>query len=453
MRKNKAIPNVVFSSAIILSSSLLGMSEAQAGFGDFFKKVVDKVENVVDVVADIGSKVEDAVNDVGEKIEDKIIDPVKDVVTDIGEKVEDKINDVGSTIDDKILQPIKNEVEEALAKVGERVLSFADLMIIFGVDAYLDISQKLPGDVGDQLLGEFFKIVLKSDDLTDEMLRFAEHNTGIIKLLMHTVNENPELLDAMALNLERDVKFGQLFTGLAVNDEGLALFFFDKINTPLYKALTIAMVNSRETSNNVGILMEKYGADELKEGRPFFNIFFDAGTTENDDDGNEIANQRMFYALMAEASTAAQFMLTLQNMDLEHQQLMLEFAFEGIERKDDGSTVVHANMPFFNSYAIINGLSDAIAASAAKDVPDFDLSTVKLQDLSKFAPFMFKHDSAGNIIGIAKYAGNFFRALRSAEEVWGDEAATEIMDVLRDMIGYVGWIQVNQNAPEPLDIF
>jgi hypothetical protein len=400
--------------------------QAHAGFfdritdtiGSIFDGVKDTVGNVVDVVVDISDSIEDGIDTIG------------DISDDIAGKI-------GKTIGDLVLTPA----------------------LELTIDQYLKFSKILPGDFGDQALGVIFVEVLKSDGITNQLLRFAKTNPAIITLLIHTINENPELLDSIAENLERDNTFGELFTELALMDgkeyQDLAQFFFDKINATLYRALTINMVNSKLTSLNVAKLMEKHGADELQAGRPFNDVFFDIGSPADNEDGNELSNERLFFALMQTPESAALFVRTLFTMDIQQQQKLLEFSFNGTEVLADGSIATHKDAAFFNAYAITSG----IALSASENngpVPAFDLTTITLDDLKKAAPFLFKFDRNDNIIAFASYTRNFLIALFSADERFSDEGAGLVLDTVEGMVSSFvfnvvikGIAPVDDNAPAP----
>ena len=340
------------------------------------------------------------------------------------------------------------------SKVNKGQMNFSQLSTAMGVNSYIEDydSSKTVNNAGYQLLGAFFSIVLKNDALTDEMLELGYHNSGIVYLLMNTVETNPELLDQMTENLERDVRFGELFTGLAIQEKDLALFFFNKITPALYSSLTVAMVMSQETTENVAELMYMYGADELKPGKPFYDIFFDIGEADYDDDGNEQANERLFYTLMSGTKSAQFFVDALNSMSQHQQTQLLQFAIAGVGHNEAGQRVVHKNQAFYNNYAMIDGIAEGLLPLIDQNDPGYTGQEFTAADFARFLPMLFTYDSQGNITGGAPYAFHFFTALKSAAEVHGNENAEMILDLLKQSpVLYYLLPKADDNSPAPHD--
>lgn len=432
---------------MIATSSLYYTPMVEAGFFSSMKKSIEVMTAPIKKGVEIMAK---GAEGVSKGLEEASAGVKKGLETASTGDILGGAKDVVDGIKGGIKKTIEVPMEAILKEVGKGALSFMDLAVLMGVDTYIKVADVLPGDVGDQLLGKFFGIVLKNDALTDEMLRYAFRNKAIITLLIRTVDKNPELLDEMENNLVRDVKFGQLFTALAIQDADLAAFFFDKITNGLYGALTKAMVMSRETTDNVGALMEVYGAAELSPGRPFYDIFFNVGAPDNDDDGNEKANERLFYTLMGGIASSQSFLNALATMPQHMQTQLMQFAFAGAAYDENNQRVIHKNQAFYDNYAIIKGVGEGLLPLLEGDKVD-DYGDTSVANFERFLPMLFTYDENGKITGGAPYAFHFFVALRSAAEIHNDPHAVAIMDLLKGSVAYFLIPKADPTAPEPRD--
>jgi hypothetical protein len=114
--------------------------------------------------------------------------------------------------------------------------------------------------------------------------------------------------------------------------------------------------------------MRDYGAEEMELDKPFSSIFMNMGSTSDDNDGNEMANERLFYSMFSKIETANNFFGALSNMPEEMQANFMNFFFMGVQtlpainctaREElygcvsrEAEVLNHESQGFYNLYAV-----------------------------------------------------------------------------------------------------
>lgn len=318
----------------------------------------------------------------------------------------------GGTLDDGMSVPCESCCSSAITNMASQM----------GYQMYSMFSwMPFIGDMMNTAAGMFFSQVLNNPQLTLDMIICAKGNDAMVQTMIKVVSANPQLLYKMQEIMRQSNKFTYHFMDLALINPSLAAFFFDVIHDDLYEAMTHPLVRSQEIRVQMGKLMVQYGKDEMQPNKPFARVFFNLGEAGNDTDGNEIANERFYYAMFGNLESAHAFMDTLEKMDAQSQKAMLDFVFLGKMTTSSGGVVHHANQQFYNNYAVIRALVQSVAPvydMTQPPNPESDNSANAL--FGRMMPSLFSGE--GSEMQPTEYGIAFMQAIM-AGAMAGDESA------------------------------
>ncbi len=244
----------------------------------------------------------------------------------------------------------------------------------------------LDSDLGGKITGAAFDVVLNSEGVTVVMLDAARASRTTTQVMIDAIGRNPDLLVKMGPMLETNQEFGEKFAALAYEmypgtKEGapdMGDFFFSIVTGPLYSSLTDAMLlSSRDytepkkyqigevehsTTAYMGLLMERYAKDFfIKPGTgvtpiagygntdAFSALMFETGvnvdynsstnTFTGHGDGNELANEQLFYALFKTPVSTNSFVGAMEKLDVPTRTMFMDKIFMGLEEGKDRDTV------------------------------------------------------------------------------------------------------------------
>jgi Divergent InlB B-repeat domain len=286
-----------------------------------------------------------------------------------------------------------------------------------------------------EMAGAFFSAVLDDPQMTLEMMQCADVNSGMLDFMIDTIAKNPELLDKMAWIMrergEASCAFTELFIDMAMGHDNLKDFFFWAIDDNLYDALTYSMSCNVRIPQKMAILVRDNAVEEMAPGTPFANAMMNMGSTGDSDDGNEMANERMFYHMFGDTTAATDFLTALMIVGQNSPETMkgfMDFIFLGIVQEvtdpgytcredwdppwceDEPPTIVvsqHGAQVYYNNYSIIRGFVEGVAPEYDMSIPPDPSSDNPANAL--FGNFMgMLVDQEGNM---TDYAGTFFSAM------------------------------------------
>ena len=244
----------------------------------------------------------------------------------------------------------------------------------------------MDSDLGGKITGAAFDVVLNSEGVTVVMLDAARASRTTTQIMIDAIGRNPDLLTKMRPMLETNREFGEKFAALAYEmypgtKDGapdMGNFFFSIVTGPLYSSLTDAMLlSSRDytepkkyqigevehsTTAYMGLLMERYAKDFfIKPGTgvtpiagygntdAFSALMFDTGvnvdynsttnTFSGHGDGNELANEQLFYALFKTPVSTNSFVGAMEKLDVPTRTMFMDKIFMGIEEGKERDTV------------------------------------------------------------------------------------------------------------------
>lgn len=308
------------------------------------------------------------------------------------------------------------------------------------------------GGMGNAMAGEFFNQVLNSPQMTLEMIQCAKGNTGMIDMMIEVISANPALLGKMAAIMKQSTAFTEAFTDLALSDSVLAKFFFAKINSQLYEGLTMSMVNSQQATRNVATLMKKYAKDQMKPSTPFAKLFFNIGTPGSACDGNELSNERFFYAVFSDIPSAESFLAALGSLDAATQKAMTDFVFLARQSDANGNVYNHTSEKYYYNYAFIKAFVKGIAPTYDKtQQPDPASSNPANALFGKMLPMLMT--TSNGQMQPTEYGIAFFQAMMAGAAA-NDPSAKGLMEFLSTLFpaAMFGMIPApDAGAPAPRD--
>ena len=368
------------------------------------------------------------------------------------------------------------------------MMSDAGLMAYSMADMMSNICQAMPffgmfcPDI-DQIAGSFFSSMLVDPDLTLDLLQCADGNPSLLEWMLHIMDENPELLSQMGFYMgetgdgtSKGCQLGEQFTAMALRHNNLKSFFFAKIDNDLYDNLGRNMLCKTKTTVNVARLISQNATDVMTPDSPFSRVFMNIGMTESDTDGNEVANERVFYSVFGNIGAATDFLDAMEKLDPRISQAFMDFIFLGKVivpevtcpswnyscETQPATEILHNNQAYHNLYAIMDGFVNGVAPYY---VMDSDHPPV--QDSSEPANALFGRfmgmliDPQGNM---TPYADVFFSAMATSSQVYAMEAGTQFMQMMGGlmMLGQVPFtadmfeqmmpMLINFDAPAPRNI-
>jgi len=306
----------------------------------------------------------------------------------------------------------------------------------------------------DQMAGEFFSGVLDDPELTLDMMYCADGNSAMLSLMMKVLDENPELMRKMAyimsLNESEDAcHFTEKFTDMALNHDNLANFFFAKIDDNLYESLTYSMLcEDRQTTENVALLMEENAEEQMQPDTRFAQVFMNIGLPDDDSDGNEMSNERLFYSVFGNINAANSFLNGMEKLEPQIMGAFMNYIFLGTQDVPEvtcewweeqyygcepqaAGQLTHENQQYHNMYALMTGFNENIAPGYDETLPPDPSSDVPANAL--FGRMMGMMIDGEN--NVTPYGKSFFSAILST----GDEPhcfvpSIDIMAMMLDMI-------------------
>ena len=322
-----------------------------------------------------------------------------------------------------------------------------------GTDAVKDLVVDAVDDIGilSTITEEVFKVMLESGTVTNEMLRMAINSRTITEVMIAVMDDHWNLARKMQPLLEENVSFGHLFMDLAeAHDYLMADFLFSRIDGPMYYSLTRAMTLSRNDVTNPSagkttrVLSELMAMPRMAkyfnvpstlsytDGQTveaFSKLLFDNGTVERGD-GNELANERFFYEMFATPASTANFIVAMNNIDLNIRIALMDQIFLGESEFADAD----AMQGHYNIYAIAGGMSAGLG-EGAQYLDDYEASLYGFAALvpsSRYYPY-------GTAFAEAGYA-----YYRDDNEAYNAEFQTLVygtmFDISGDSFDYLAWI-------------
>ena len=271
-----------------------------------------------------------------------------------------------------------SSAKKSIKKVTNKIVDKAK-------DVVIDLADT---KVGNKLTGAVFNLVLEDEGVTVFMLDQARNSETMTQIMIDALGNNWDLTKKMCPMLQENKEFGEKFAALAEERESMAKFFFENIDGRLYNCLGDAMLLSNDdsvhdssvshsTTEYMGILMDRYsnffvapGSDSSNTsgyGRKdkFVGLMFDTGlpvvydenttTYLNHGDGNELANEKFFYALFKTPTSTDKFVSAMEKVDENTRKILMDQIFLG-EYNGQQDTIQGA----FNIIAIGSGMYEGI---------------------------------------------------------------------------------------------
>jgi len=393
----------------------------------FFKDTDSLVQNSSQVnrrIFGIGSKLKDIGRKIDDEIHDAIVEPVREVVTgDPDVSVVDKIEEeVDRVIDD--VETVVDKVEEEVERVIDDVEEVADKVEDKIQDEIIDpLQEKVESEIvepikegvtdlivntslGQQLTAEVFKLMLESGTMTNEMLRLAIDSQTITDIMVGVLKENWGLTKKMVPLLEdpNDTTFSRLFTELALTRNGVVPLVFTYMDASMYSAIGTAMINSTQTTENMGKLMELHAKTYfIIPTAPYFEehsldkfpeMLFYSGDDNVRGDGFELQNEKFFYALFQNSKATRSFIIAMNQLEPEVRKVFMDVIFLGkyslptgnadnpdTEADESSFSASNTIQAYMNIYAIAGGMAFGIKTEG------LEAYQASFTDFAKMVPY------------------------------------------------------------------
>lgn len=247
------------------------------------------------------------------------------------------------------------------------------------------------------ITAQVFKAMLNSGALTKVMLDQAINSDTITQIMIDVMKENWWLSEKMCPLLQEDIEFGQKFMELARLKDNMAGFMFSYIDAPMYSCMVDAMllqepgtnISAQKNDNadfaeynegqaypkefittSLGRLMERHAKDYLRVptsnsteqyagNEAFGRLIFNTGTTARGD-GNELKNEKFFYAMFRNPTASQSFVKAMTTVDEQTVEAFLDFIFLGTKTVD-AVTATDKNQSYHNLIAIAGGMYEGVS--------------------------------------------------------------------------------------------
>lgn len=317
-------------------------------------------------------------------------------------------------------------------------------------DALVDV---LDTDLGNQATGAVFDVVLESDEVTVFMLDQARNSETVTQIMIDALGNNWDLTKKMCPKLQTNKEFGEKFAALAEERDILGSFFFEMIDAPLYGCLTDAMLLSNDESNHheevshstteyMGILMKRYSryfilpnsdsSNTSGYGRndAFVNLLFATGeavdynrsnkTFAFHGDGNELSNEKLFYALFKTPTSTDNFVAAMEDVNVSVRRVLMDHIFLGVQ---EGKPVDEVQ-GYLNILAIGAGMYEGIYGSESSPAYGFGSYTsafigfVGLIPGDRYMAYASAMISAGYEYALFNGIDVWDNVVASVEDIW-----------------------------------
>lgn len=259
-------------------------------------------------------------------------------------------------------------------------------------------------DLGTDITAAAFEVMLNSEGITVLMIDMARNSNTISQIMIDVLGDEWSLTKKMCPMLQTNAEFGEKFTALAYEKNGLdgtpdmGGFFFANVDAPLYGCLSDAMVLSSDenihhadvdhsTNGYMGLLMQRYavdffiepgtGADWISDTQhpygsydAFSTLMFDTGavvtldgnTTSGHGDKNELTNEQFFYATFRTAYSTDAFVAAMENVEANNPAtitMFMDHIFLGEQNLTNGA-VKDTVQGYYNIIAIAGAMYEGI---------------------------------------------------------------------------------------------
>jgi len=269
--------------------------------------------------------------------------------------------------------PVYNQ-SYGVNSAGQPQRIFGFFFKMFNPFTYMKVFISIAKTVMNAVLAQAFKIMLLSGTMTKMMLRLALKFPILTNVMISVLSSHWGITRQMIPYLKYDREFGELFMQLAYEQSNMAHFVFQNIDAPLYYGMSVAMTLSQETTERLSVMMKWYASIYFVSPQPAsrYNNFVrlllntgapvDADGTTNHGDGNELANEKLFYSLFQYSFSTEQFIKAMQEVDAPIRTALMDHIFLGQQRNPaDGSLIVDDPIQGnYNIYAIAQGMLKGI---------------------------------------------------------------------------------------------
>jgi hypothetical protein len=247
----------------------------------------------------------------------------------------------------------------------------------FNPFTYINFIVNIAKTVMTAILAQAFKVMLLSGTMTKFMLRLALRFPILTNVMISVLSSYWGITRRMIPYLKYDTEFGELFMQLAYEQPNMAHFVFQNIDAPLYYGMSVAMTRSQETTERLATMMNWYSSIYFVNpatAEPRFSNFvrlllntgaeIDMDGETNHGDGNELANEKLYYSLFKSSYATGQFIDAMKQVEPQMLGALMDHIFLGQQRSPvDGSLVIDDSIQgTYNIYAIAQGMLDGMAS-------------------------------------------------------------------------------------------
>ncbi len=244
-------------------------------------------------------------------------------------------------------------------------------------------------DLGTDVTVAAFKVVLESDGVTNVMLDMAINSQTITDVMITAMDNEQgwnDLTPKMSEMLRdpSNMAFAEKFMQLCYERPNMAEFVFTWIDAPMYDAVADAMIISSDahvasgagvtpdgsehaeeyTTATMGRLMATYASryfvipttSEIAQGDDsrFASLMFDSATAVRGD-GNELINEKFFYALFKTPGSTESFIEAMKAIPNDKETYM-DLFFTGVNPIEDAASAQDVNQSYNYIIAIAGGM-------------------------------------------------------------------------------------------------
>ena len=251
---------------------------------------------------------------------------------------------------------------------------FGFFIKMFNPFTYIKFMFDVAKTILNAILAQTFKLMLLSGTMTKKMIRLAIKFPVLTRVMISVLKSHWGITRRMIPYLKYDREFGELFTQLAYEQSNLAHFVFQNIDAPLYYGMSVSMTLSEVTTARLAEMMSWYATTYFIAPQPptaynnFVRLLLDTGFAveadgqTNHGDGNELANEKLFYAMFNSPQSMGHFIGAMKQVDPTIVMALMDHIIIGQQYNPADGTLVNDDpiQGNYNIYAIAQGMLGGI---------------------------------------------------------------------------------------------
>ncbi|RMG28503.1 MAG: hypothetical protein D6721_08225 [Gammaproteobacteria bacterium] len=326
-----------------------------------------------------------------------------------------------------------------------------EFMTIWGFKSYEMMANAFPGHLEDEVLGEMFLLLLENDLLTKEMLWHTQHNKGLALLMNRIAGKNRALRHKLVAKMAKDKGLAGSVLSLAIRYPFLAHTLCGKMDDPAFTNFSRVIADSVDNARKVGTIFSRICKAHPDQPPPLLRVMRHLGSTTDNNDGNEAADERTIYGMFRDLTASHRFLDGVERLAPEIQAMMMNTLFLGEGDDENGEPILHHAQAFLNAYAMARGMQQSVLPHYDTSLPpDPDSDNPANALVGRMLPMLVYHDKNGDP-HLTAWGWQFVQGLITGAYLYDDEPCHAVLDFLGGILPPMDMPQPDPSAPAPRD--